>query len=56
MSEIDYVDYIENCDIYENCPICNEFLDSADFDFQTCSICGWDSDNNKNEIVKNENS
>jgi len=43
MNEIEEEYYIdeEERSVEEYCPICREFLDDADFDFQICSICGW---------------
>lgn len=38
----DYTD--NNFGVYEYCPICGNYLADADFDFQICHICGWDSE------------
>ena len=39
-------------DILENepctsCPKCQRFYDEIDYDFQCCSKCGWDEDEEK---------
>lgn len=41
--EIDkeYQDFIDNSS-EEQCPECGEIYNHADFDFQTCSVCGLD--------------
>ena len=30
----------------ENCPQCGRTYDDIDFDYQSCSKCGWDVDKN----------
>lgn len=32
---------------YEYCPCCGRLYGCIDFDYQSCSKCGWDADNNK---------
>ena len=34
--------------VYDTCPRCGEWFDDADYDFQTCHVCGW-SNNQKPE-------
>ncbi len=29
---------------YEYCPRCSRLYDCIDFDYQSCSKCGWDAD------------
>ena len=36
-------DYYDN-QPYESCPKCGRDYNHIDFDFQTCSKCGWDSE------------
>jgi predicted nucleic acid-binding Zn-ribbon protein len=31
----------------ESCPKCGRHYDDIDFDFQSCSKCGWDEENQK---------
>ena len=40
MNDIEYDDKLPE-GVYENCPICGQFLDDVDFDFQICHHCGW---------------
>jgi hypothetical protein len=42
----DYDDLIENSPC-EECPKCGRVYDDIDFDYQTCSKCGWDADAEK---------
>lgn len=39
---------------YECCPKCGRNYDDIDFDFQSCSKCGWDAEKESfdNEIVR----
>ena len=30
--------------VYESCPKCGRFYDDIDYDFQSCSKCGWDNE------------
>jgi ribosomal protein L37E len=32
---------------HENCPKCSRAYDHIDLDFQSCSKCGWDAENEK---------
>lgn len=32
---------------HEDCPKCGRTYDDIDFDYQTCSKCGWDSEYEK---------
>ena len=34
--------------IFEYCPLCGEFFDDADFDFQICHICGFNGNDDEN--------
>ena len=38
----------------ENCPQCGRSYDDIDFDFQSCSKCGWDAEKGKykHEIIR----
>jgi len=38
-----YDDLVENSPM-ESCPHCGRGYDDIDFDFQSCSKCGWDAD------------
>ena len=43
-SEEDYYDdYLEN-ESYEDCPNCSRTYSHIDYDFQSCSKCGWDAE------------
>jgi ribosomal protein L37E len=46
--EDDYFDdeYYEN-QPHEDCPKCGRSYDDIDFDYQICSRCGWDAENEK---------
>jgi len=46
-------DYYEN-QPDESCPKCGRIYDGIDFDYQSCSKCGWDNEKNRfdNEIVR----
>ncbi len=44
--EDDYYDDDEDC-ICENCPRCGRHYVDIDFDYQSCSKCGWDEDKQK---------
>ena len=37
-------DYLEN-GLRENCSNCGRPYDEIDFDYQSCSKCGWDDEN-----------
>lgn len=39
----------------ESCPMCMRTYDDIDFDFQCCSKCGWDAENEtySSEIARN---
>lgn len=39
-------EYYENQPL-ESCPKCGRMYDDIDFDFQSCSKCGWDAEKNK---------
>lgn len=32
---------------YSNCPKCGRHYDEIDHEYQSCSKCGWDAENNK---------
>ena len=32
---------------FHNCPRCGRIYDEIDFDYQSCSKCGWDEENKK---------
>ena len=32
-------------DLRQTCPNCNRSYDEIDFDYQSCSKCGWDAEN-----------
>jgi ribosomal protein L37E len=32
---------------HEDCPKCGRSYDHIDFDYQSCSKCGWDAENEK---------
>ena len=50
--EEDYED--DNDDLLESCPKCGRSYDHIDFDYQSCSKCGWDAERNryKHEIKR----
>lgn len=47
-------EYFENQPL-ESCPQCGRDYDDIDFDYQSCSKCGWDAERNRydNEILRN---
>jgi predicted nucleic acid-binding Zn-ribbon protein len=52
-------DYYDDDEYYENqpsneCPRCGRSYDDIDFDYQSCSKCGWDNEKGcyENEIVR----
>ena len=41
----DYMDYEVNQEPeHEYCPKCGRYYDHIDFDYQSCSKCGWDAE------------
>ena len=43
LHEDDYDEGDPDCN-YEYCPKCGRLYDCIDFDYQSCSKCGWDAD------------
>lgn len=43
-----YNDLVENSP-HESCPKCGRAYDDIDFDFQSCSKCGWDAESENYE-------
>ena len=41
-----YDDFYEN-QPFEFCPVCNRDYDDIDFEYQSCSKCGWDAEKEK---------
>ncbi len=41
IDEEDYNDEFWEGQPNENCPKCSRMFDDIDFDFQSCSKCGW---------------
>lgn len=37
----------EDDSFLENCPKCSRLYDHIDFDYQSCSKCGWDAEKNE---------
>lgn len=42
----DYDDVVES-EPLESCPQCGRSYDEIDYDYQCCSKCGWDAENNE---------
>jgi|SRR6185312_12379951 len=37
----------DDCQPWEDCPKCGRTYDHIDFDYQSCSKCGWDAEKEK---------
>lgn len=42
-------DYCDDDEPLQCCPKCDRWYDDIDSDFQTCSKCGWDANENRYE-------
>ncbi len=42
----DYSDFDDN-QAFDNCPACSRSYDDIDYDYQSCSKCGWDAEKEK---------
>jgi ribosomal protein L37E len=53
--EQDYNAEWEDIQPYEMCPKCGRQYDDIDFDYQSCSKCGWDAENEKRGKARKPN-